>query len=819
MRKTLCYMLAVLGLALAMSARAKALSIQERIDAIVTPYLEAGDFMGVVGVQRDGAEALLLPYGFAGVELKVPHRDSSVFMIGSVSKQFTAAAVLALEEAGDLDIADLVAKHLPDFPHGSLMTIEQLLTHTSGVADIYSLERFGASAGREGTFEEIIGDIGLADLNFSPGSGYAYSNGGYAVLAAVIERVSGVSYGDFLRSRFLERLGMSQTAHDGPSAAVTGRVPGYDPWGQRELSLAVPVSAAFTTGSGSLWSSARDLLTWSAALHGGQVLGESSYRKLTRDYGHGYGYGVSMFQRFGRDVIGHDGRVAGYSSDLARYVDERTTIVILSNVQSVARDEIRRLVAAAVLGEDYTVPGARELLTQPTSSLQDLVGIYSFGPGFNVSITESGGRLLARANEGGYSELVPVDARAWFSRMLYATVRFGRDGDGIVNTLIWGDGEGAPIGRRAEVDSGPDAEEFTAGRRHRLLSRLLDEKRELLVYLPDSYASTRFSYPVLYLLDAESDFLHTIGVVEFLAGIDRIPELIVVGVVNTHRSRDLTPESGDKEETEFWDAVGGADRFRRVLREEVIPFVDATYRTEPYRILRGSSFGGLFAIHDYTSADPVFDAAIASSPAVGWNFGRLLEAAPDHFAAGAPRPLYVASAGKDFPGSLEDVLAFAGIVEATSRPDLFRHEHFAQEGHYTLHHRSTYHGLEFLYESWPVPDALVETADLGAYQRHFAALSERFGYTIPVPMRSIVRIGNQLLRQQDFVKGLTVFQSALELYPDLPEAHWRVGEAHRLAGRLEEARPHFERAYELALDQDAPDLADYAETLESLDRR
>ncbi|NNK08375.1 MAG: beta-lactamase family protein, partial [Myxococcales bacterium] len=331
MRSRLWYALA---LALALPVSATQSPIETRIDAIVAPYLEAGDFMGVVGVQRDGEEALLLAYGLASVELKVPHRKDGVFMIGSVSKQFTAAAVLALEEAGDLDIADLVAKHLPDFPHGSLMTIEQLLTHTSGVADIYSLERFGASAGRAGTFEEVIGDIAQVDLNFSPGSGYAYSNGGYAVLAAVIERVSGVSYGDFLRSRFFERLGMSQTAHDGLSAAVEGRVPGYDPWGRAGLSPAVPVSAAFTTGSGSLWSSAGDLLKWSAALHGGEVLSEDSYEKLTQDRGHGYGYGVSVFQRFGRDVIGHDGRVAGYSSDLARYLEEGVTIVILSNVQS-----------------------------------------------------------------------------------------------------------------------------------------------------------------------------------------------------------------------------------------------------------------------------------------------------------------------------------------------------------------------------------------------------------------------------------------------------------------------------------------------------
>ena len=449
MRVRLWQALALSGLALVAPSSATGVSIEDRIDAIVAPYVEAGDFMGVIAVQRDGEAALRLAYGLASVELEVPHRKDSAFMIGSVSKQFTAAAVLALEEAGALSVADPVVKHLPDFPHGSGVTIEQLLTHTSGVADIYSLERFGASAGRVGTFDEVVGDLLALDLTFSPGSSYAYSNGGYALLAAVIEKASGVGYGDFLKGRFFEPLGMSRTAHDGPSAAVEGRVPGYDPWGRDGLTPAVPVSAAFTAGSGSLWSSAEDLLAWSAALHGGKVLSAASYEKLTRDYGRGYGYGLSVFKRFERDVIGHDGRVAGYSTDLARYVDEKLTIAVLRNVQSVARDEIRWLVAAALFGEQYTVPAARTYLERSPVALEDLIGVYSFGPALAVSISVADGRLLARANEGGYSELVPIDGETWFSRMLYTTVRFGRDPEGKVDRLVWGGGEGAPVRRKS----------------------------------------------------------------------------------------------------------------------------------------------------------------------------------------------------------------------------------------------------------------------------------------------------------------------------------------------------------------------------------
>ena len=130
---------------LAPPSAAETPDLRARIDAAVAPYLAARDFMGVVGVQRDGEEALVAAYGLSVVELDVPHRADGAFMIGSVSKQFTAVAILLLEEDGKLATGDPVSKHLPDFAHGERITLEQLLTHTSGVPDIYSLPRFGRS--------------------------------------------------------------------------------------------------------------------------------------------------------------------------------------------------------------------------------------------------------------------------------------------------------------------------------------------------------------------------------------------------------------------------------------------------------------------------------------------------------------------------------------------------------------------------------------------------------------------------------------------------------------------------------------------------
>jgi len=421
--------------------------LRARIDKAVAPYLEAHDFMGVIGVGSPDSEPLIIPYGLASVELSAEHSKSSIFMIGSISKQFTAAAIMLLEEDGALKTTDLLSEHLPDFPNAERVTLEQLLIHTAGIADVYNLPVFGETAGLSGEFADTVEKLGQAGFTHAPGAQYAYSNGGYVLLAAVIESAAHMSFGDFLQERIFAPLAMKNTAHSGPSQAIKNRTYGYSPWGAEELSPEYPLATAFSTGPGSIWSTALDMLIWADALHSGRLLSRKSYAKMVRDYGNGYGYGISVFSRLGRKTIGHDGRVFGFAGDLARYVDDRITVVVLSNVESVARDEIRYRVAAEIFGEEYTMPDVRTYrdanVDKPT-----LVGVYSFGPDFRVQISLEEDRLLARANEGAASELVYTGNGEWFSRMLYARVCFRKNANGVVDELVWGCGDGAPIGRR-----------------------------------------------------------------------------------------------------------------------------------------------------------------------------------------------------------------------------------------------------------------------------------------------------------------------------------------------------------------------------------
>ncbi len=413
------------------------------------PYVAARDFMGVVAIGRDGHSPVIVSRGSSDLGVSRPHKPDGVFRIGSVSKQFTAVGILLLAEAGDVGLNAPVSEYLPGFPRGDGFTIHQLLTHTAGVADVYSLPGLrDGEAGRK-TLQDVVGELADAGLVSMPGEGFAYSNGGYSLLAAIIERVSGMSYGDFLEQRVFAPLQLESTSHSLRRIEPARRVTGLVPQGTDRLTSAPALAEAYLTGSGSLWSTADDLLRWAEALHNGDLLAEASYRQMIRDHGAGYGYGMSVFRRLGRDVIGHDGRVSGYASDLATYVNDGLHVVVLSNVESVARDEIRVRLAAAALGMAMPEASAREFVDGIAAPV-DATGSYSFGPSLTVQVFIDRGRLLARANSGAASELVPLTTERWFSRMLYTEVCFGRGDDGAVDTLLWGCSESGPVGQRID---------------------------------------------------------------------------------------------------------------------------------------------------------------------------------------------------------------------------------------------------------------------------------------------------------------------------------------------------------------------------------
>lgn len=410
--------------------------LAHKINELVSRYVELGDFTGVVYVARDEDVLFGRAYGQASHELAVSNSIDTAFLVGSMSKQLTAAAILLLQQDGSLAVEDALERFIPEYPRADEITLHQLLTHTAGIPDVYELPQFATQSADAPRLGEIVGYLAARPFHFDPGTSYSYSNGGYTLLARVIEVVAKQPYPAFVEERIFRPLAMNGSGVLKEEIAV-GLAQGYDPRGVTGFRKAPSIGSTWMHGSGSVYSTAPDLHRWDRALRDDVLLSTDSRRIMMTDYGNGYGYGVSVYERYGDTVIEHDGRLAGYASDLARYLRAKSVVILLSNVQSVARDHLRDDIAALLFSESPAerAPRVADQRVVDAGELADVVGSYGFGSSLTVRVRSDGRSLWLRANEGGESEFFPAADGTFFSRTLYAAVSFARGPTGSVDSM------------------------------------------------------------------------------------------------------------------------------------------------------------------------------------------------------------------------------------------------------------------------------------------------------------------------------------------------------------------------------------------------
>jgi CubicO group peptidase (beta-lactamase class C family) len=317
--------------------------------ALVRQYADLGWFMGATLVVRRGVVLTDRAYGFANAEWDVPSSAATKFRIGSISKQFTAAAVLLLEEQGKLSVDDPVGKYLTDIPAAwTPITLHQLLTHSSGIPDIVLFPEFPSLRPLPTTLEMTYARLRDKPLDFVPGAKFQYSNSGYIVLALIIQRLTGQPFESVLQERVFARAGLRDTGCDANRMLLAGRASGYvaltpipatppgTPPPLPTTSAAIR-NADFTDmsvplGAGSLFTTTGDLLRWEQALFGGAVLTPASLAKMTTAYPGNYGYGLFIGQYDGVRQIGHGGSINGFLSSLTTFPDPDVVVVVLSNL-------------------------------------------------------------------------------------------------------------------------------------------------------------------------------------------------------------------------------------------------------------------------------------------------------------------------------------------------------------------------------------------------------------------------------------------------------------------------------------------------------
>ena len=421
----------VIGLLIVGSGRAQDV---DRMDAVVSSYVP-DRFTGSVLVARGDETLFSSAYGLADIEWNIPNSPSTKFRIGSITKQFTAAAILILEERGDLSVGDPVGNHLRDAPaHWDELTIFHLLTHTSGVPDFTGFPNFSETRRSPTTTLETVASFSDEPLDFEPGEGFRYSNSGYVLLGHLIEEITGQSYEVFLEENIFGPLGMTDSGYDWNSRVISERAAGYSSGG------AGPVNADFVHMSvphaaGALYSTTQDLLRWTRGLFRGDLLSAASLEKMITPVREDYDFGLFVTTEEGRRVIRHHGGILGFSGTLEYYPDEEVTVVVLANLAGADNSEIASSLGSLAVGGDSGLTTEGEI-TRPADLLADYVGTYSLAPGVDLMVTLDGGQLQAQVSGQPQLPLLSESETRFFLTAVDATVEFVRDGDGGVGYLV-----------------------------------------------------------------------------------------------------------------------------------------------------------------------------------------------------------------------------------------------------------------------------------------------------------------------------------------------------------------------------------------------
>ena len=429
--------------------------VASRVEAYLKPFGETGNLIGTVLVARGGRILFEQSYGMANEERKVPNSSKTRYRIASVSKPFTATAVLQLQERGRVSVSDPVSRFLPDFPNGKRITLDNLLAHTSGIPDINDLPDYDTWARSPHDLRQIVARFAGLPLEFQPGAETRYSNSNYALLALIVEKVSGESYGSYLRQHVFGPAGMRDGGADEErSRPIPSLAFSYTPAGIAGYDKAPQLDWSNKTGSGSLYATADDLYRFDRALKTDTLLESATRQKYFVEGPDNY-YGWYIFQRAGHPIMAAKGHGPGVTAELDRFPDDDVTIILLSNSYgTVSQSPIAGDLAAIVFGKEVPAP-ALQTVKIPESVLASYAGEYQFGADYSFSpnakfkLSARGGFLVMEI-EDRHSPVVPLSKTDFLERDFFGRIAMVVDADGKVTGLTCRYGSRTFAARRLE---------------------------------------------------------------------------------------------------------------------------------------------------------------------------------------------------------------------------------------------------------------------------------------------------------------------------------------------------------------------------------
>ena len=413
------------------------------MDSMLAAAYPAGGPGAAVIVARDERVLMRKAYGMADIELGVPMRPEHVFRLGSITKQFTAVATLMLADEGKLSLDDDVTKFFPGYPtHGRRITVEHLLTHTSGIRSYTSMPEWRSKMRTDVTPAELIAAFRDQPMDFAPGEDWRYNNSGYALLGAIIETVSGQSWADFLRTRVFEPLGMTNTRVETQTAIIPGRVRGYEMGQGRAITNSEYLSLTHPYSAGALVSTVDDMLRWGQSVQAQHFLKPETWRRahtafaLPAGRGSGYGYGWFLSRVGGEPSVEHGGDINGFSTHGTFIPSQRLHVYVLSNAE---RNFANPETFATRIAERLMGRSAPAAVTLPAAELDAYVGVYRVSEDERRVVTRDGERLfLQRGRAGTRQEIRALGDHEFINPATGTRFTFLREGGRVTGLRVRG---------------------------------------------------------------------------------------------------------------------------------------------------------------------------------------------------------------------------------------------------------------------------------------------------------------------------------------------------------------------------------------------
>jgi len=408
-----------------------------RMDQIVQSYVSNKTFAGSVLVARGSDVIVSKGYGLANVEWNVPSSPSARFKVASITKQFTAAAILLLEERGRLKIDDLVKTYLPEAPPSwDRITLFHLLTHTAGFPGLQSppTGRQAPVESADGTVAGFVTALMQRPLESQPGERFNYTNSGYLVLGHLIQRLTGQSYETFIRENILMPLAMKDTGLDSPSV-IARRAGSYTVTPNGLVNASYPSDRIVPNTAAGLYSTTEDLMRWQNGLYGGKVISKVSLQKMTTPFKGEYGLGVYIRTIDGRLAATHGGGAPPFAN-LTYFFDRGISVVVLGNLSVTPSAEIAGYLGALAHGDTVQLVSEKKAITLPASVLARYAGMYRSSNGQTMAVKVDGAQLALQPPGGPALPVLAESETRFFIREPNLSLEFLRDGAGNVTDVV-----------------------------------------------------------------------------------------------------------------------------------------------------------------------------------------------------------------------------------------------------------------------------------------------------------------------------------------------------------------------------------------------